>query len=108
MGGSRNNRRCTRTLRHKTNTRTDIIERTRYPMAAVAAFPTTDGGCAGRWAPTGRGDGTHVLKMKFGYWAIRGLAAPIRMMCEYAGAAYEEVQYGGMEWFQKDKAEILK
>ena len=28
-----------------------------------------------------------------GYWNIRGLAAPIRMMCEYAGAAYTSKEY---------------
>ncbi len=28
-----------------------------------------------------------------GYWNIRGLAAAIRMMCEYAGAAYTSKEY---------------
>ena len=32
-------------------------------------------------APTG--------KIVVGYWSIRGLGAPLRMMCEYAGVDYE-------------------
>lgn len=28
-------------------------------------------------------------KLIVGYWSIRGLGAPLRMMCEYAGADYE-------------------
>lgn len=32
-------------------------------------------------------------KLKVGYWDIRGLAAPLRMMCEYAGVEYEPVLY---------------
>mmetsp|Transcript_95237 Transcript_95237/g.142720 ORF Transcript_95237/g.142720 Transcript_95237/m.142720 type:complete len:234 (-) Transcript_95237:27-728(-) len=33
-------------------------------------------------------------KLVVAYWAIRGLGAPLRMMCEYAGADYEAVTYG--------------
>jgi len=32
-------------------------------------------------------------KLEVGYWHIRGLAAPCRMMCEYAGAKYEPKTY---------------
>jgi hypothetical protein len=32
-------------------------------------------------------------KLIVAYWSIRGLAAPLRMMCEYAGAEYEAVTY---------------
>eukprot|EP01102_Stenamoeba_stenopodia_P021890 TRINITY_DN893_c0_g7_i1.p1 TRINITY_DN893_c0_g7~~TRINITY_DN893_c0_g7_i1.p1 ORF type:complete len:236 (-),score=52.42 TRINITY_DN893_c0_g7_i1:61-768(-) len=32
-------------------------------------------------------------KLKVAYWSIRGLGAPLRMMCEYAGADYEPVNY---------------
>jgi len=32
-------------------------------------------------------------KIQVGYWKIRGLAAPLRMMCEFAGAPYESVEY---------------
>mmetsp|Transcript_29362 Transcript_29362/g.82802 ORF Transcript_29362/g.82802 Transcript_29362/m.82802 type:complete len:236 (-) Transcript_29362:255-962(-) len=47
--------------------------------------------------------------LKFGYWKIRGLAAPARMMMEYAGVEYEDVQYtDGAKWFKEDKPEILK
>ena len=28
-------------------------------------------------------------KLIVGYWSIRGLGAPLRLMCEYAGADYE-------------------
>lgn len=28
-------------------------------------------------------------KLTVAYWSIRGLGAPLRMMCEYAGADYE-------------------
>ena len=28
-----------------------------------------------------------------GYWKIRGLAAPLRMMCEYGAAAYISKEY---------------
>ena len=44
------------------------------------------------------------MPMKLGYWAIRGLGAPMRMMCEYAGVEYEDVQYAdGATWFGTDK-----
>jgi len=36
-------------------------------------------------------DGTKNLEV--GYWHIRGLGAPCRMMCEYAGAKYEAKTY---------------
>ena len=32
-------------------------------------------------------------KLIVAYWAIRGLGAPLRMMCEYANASYEPVLY---------------
>jgi len=31
--------------------------------------------------------------LKVGYWKIRGLGAPLRMMCEYVGAQYESSEY---------------
>jgi len=34
-----------------------------------------------------------MSKLVVGYWAIRGLGAPLRMMCEYAGADYTPVNY---------------
>jgi len=46
--------------------------------------------------------------IELGYWAIRGLGAPLRMMCEYAGVRYEDKQYtSGEEWFEKDKPRVL-
>jgi len=32
-------------------------------------------------------------KIKIGYWTIRGLAAPLRMMCNYAGVDFYDEQY---------------
>jgi len=53
-------------------------------------------------------------KITIGYWAIRGLAAPLRMMAAYAGADFEAVNYmveakegGGWDtsaWFDKKPA----
>ena len=44
--------------------------------------------------------------MVVAYWEIRGLAAPMRMMCEYGGAEYEVKHYTEKthaDWFEKDK-----
>ena len=53
------------------------------------------------------------MSLEVGYWKIRGLGAPLRMMCEYAGAEYTPVLYeahakeeGGWdvsEWFSKNQ-----
>lgn len=46
-------------------------------------------------------------KIKFGYWGIRGLGAPFRMLLTYAGAEYEDCQYTDpQKWFGKDKPEV--
>ena len=52
--------------------------------------------------------------LKIGYWAIRGLAAPLRMAAAYGGLKYESVEYelqakpgGGWdrsEWMDKKPA----
>ena len=47
-------------------------------MGTTAQFPSVDGSEAGRWAPDGTGNGTHVPKMKFGYWKIRGLGGAVQ------------------------------
>jgi len=48
-------------------------------------------------------------KIKLGYWKIRGLGAPLRMMLAYSGAQFEEVQYTDpAAWFGKKKPELLK
>ena len=57
-------------------------------------------------------------KLKIGYWAIRGLAAPLRMAAAYGGLAYESVEYelqakpgGGWdrsEWMEKSKKKGFK
>jgi len=33
------------------------------------------------------------MELKVGYWSIRGLGAPLRMMCEHAQVPYEAVLY---------------
>jgi len=33
------------------------------------------------------------MPLKIGYWDIRGLGAPLRMMCEHANVCYESVNY---------------
>jgi len=44
-----------------------------------------------------------------GYWAIRGLAAPLRMMCHYRGANMKEVGYEtGDKWFGEDKPALAE
>jgi len=48
-------------------------------------------------------------KIVVGYWGIRGLGAPLRMMCAYSGADHEVVSYSAPEpWFGKKKPELLK
>jgi len=48
-------------------------------------------------------------QVKLGYWGIRGLGAPLRMLLEYVGADYEDKQYtDANEWFGKDKPELQK
>eukprot|EP00191_Tetraselmis_sp_GSL018_P002148 CAMPEP_0177597116 /NCGR_PEP_ID=MMETSP0419_2-20121207/11526_1 /TAXON_ID=582737 /ORGANISM="Tetraselmis sp., Strain GSL018" /LENGTH=230 /DNA_ID=CAMNT_0019089237 /DNA_START=114 /DNA_END=806 /DNA_ORIENTATION=+ len=44
-----------------------------------------------------------------GYWKIRGLAAPARMMLEYKKADYEDVQYDdAAKWFSEDKPKLAE
>mmetsp|Transcript_42032 Transcript_42032/g.108893 ORF Transcript_42032/g.108893 Transcript_42032/m.108893 type:complete len:250 (+) Transcript_42032:53-802(+) len=46
-------------------------------------------------------------KITLGYWGIRGLGAPFRMLLTYVGADYEDKQYTtGTDWFQEDKPAI--
>jgi len=57
-------------------------------------------------------------KYTIGYWNIRGLAAPMRMMLEYAGAEYKDEQYDVVKkpdgtwdkssWFEGGKPPLLK
>lgn len=56
--------------------------------------------------------------VEVGYWNIRGLGAPLRMMCEYVGASYTAVTFDVVEkagggwnvdaWFVEKKPELLK
>ena len=56
-------------------------------------------------------------KVVVGYWKIRGLAAPLRMILEYKGIEYENVLYEAhgcpgnwdvSSWFKEDKPKLLK
>lgn len=46
--------------------------------------------------------------LTIGYWDIRGLAAPMRMMCEYAGVEYENKMYSDFGVWMGDKTELKK
>lgn len=55
------------------------------------------------------------MALKIGYWSIRGLGAPLRMMAEYAGVEYEATMYnvtekdGGFDrsvWLGEPKAKL--
>jgi len=53
------------------------------------------------------GGGSSTLEL--GYWKIRGLGAPLRMILAYKGVQYEDKQYEDFDsWFQGRKPEILK
>lgn len=48
-------------------------------------------------------------RIKVGYWGIRGLGAPLRMLLAYAGADFEDKQYTDpAEWFDKDKPALAE
>ena len=50
-------------------------------------------------------------ELELGYWDIRGLAAPLRMLCEYAAVPYTDTQYTIPErdaWFKVRKPELVK
>jgi hypothetical protein len=76
-----------------------------------------------RFFSVGRGSFTWLLlktdeTLEVGYWKIRGLGAPLRMMCEYVGAAYEPLSFEAIEkpdgsfnldsWFKERKPDLLK
>lgn len=53
--------------------------------------------------------------LMLGYWNTRGVGAPLRMLCEYAGIVYQDHQYdqskssqGLTEWFGQDREEMRK
>jgi glutathione S-transferase len=50
-------------------------------------------------------------KFVFGYWGIRGLGAPARMMLEYSNASYVDTRYGAPDtpdWFAADKPKLIQ
>ena len=49
------------------------------------------------------------MALTVGYWNIRGLGEPVRLVLEYAGKPYDWKEYtiaNYMEWFGKDKQEL--
>ena len=58
-------------------------------------------------APAKRATARAMPKIELGYWPIRGLGAPARMLCEYAGADYADVNYADAgSWFAGKKPEL--
>jgi len=48
-------------------------------------------------------------RITVGYWKIRGLGAPLRMLLEYVGAVYTDKPYVEPDtWFQQDKPKLGK
>jgi len=73
--------------------------------AQPAQLLAMDCGCFAGLIASKRKEG----KVKLGYWAIRGLGAPMRMLLQYAGADFEDKRYADpKEWFGKDKPELQK
>lgn len=72
----------------------------------------------GRLSPESLGGLLGVPQLRTGYWKIRGLGAPMRMMCAYAGVVCEDVQYearmtstGGWasaEWEERDRPALIE
>lgn len=72
-----------------------------HPDGTVIETTTTSGG------PSTPSDDTLVT----GYWGIRGLGAPMRMMCAYAGVKVKDILYGAPDapdWFKADKPPLLE
>eukprot|EP00668_Euglena_longa_P020247 GGOE01025180.1.p1 GENE.GGOE01025180.1~~GGOE01025180.1.p1 ORF type:complete len:329 (-),score=107.72 GGOE01025180.1:409-1344(-) len=46
--------------------------------------------------------------LELGYWPIRGLAGPLRMILAYSGVEYEDRQHDADSWFGQTKPELLK
>jgi glutathione S-transferase len=45
-----------------------------------------------------------MSKLVFGYWKVRGLGQPLRLLLAYSGLDFEDVQYDSREkWFEGDK-----
>jgi hypothetical protein len=94
------------------------------PEACYTDIPKKDLGEAKKMCGMMGKKGLSILqaaakKPKFiiGYWDIRGLAAPLRMMLEYANAQYEDKRYtvtkagSGWDtthWFKGDKPGLLE
>jgi len=56
-----------------------------------------------------RKEPTMTKKLEIGYWAIRGLGAPARMMCEHAGIDYSDVAFSdATTWFAGTKPELCE
>jgi hypothetical protein len=80
---------------------TIITTQLEHPDGTVVTISTTAGQTAVAAATFPQGTPVTLT-----YWAIRGLAAPVRMMLSYAGVAFEEKRYVWAEagdWFGRDK-----
>lgn len=58
---------------------------------------------------------SNVTKLQIGYWAIRGLGAPLRMICEYMKIEWDSILYDPIKvgdkwdwdcWFKKGKSTL--
>ena len=48
-----------------------------------------------------------MASVTLGYWKIRGLAQPIRLLLAYTNTPFTEVQYESREkWFEEDKKNL--
>lgn len=48
-----------------------------------------------------------MSKIKLGYWKVRGLGQPLRLLLSYTGLDFEEVQYDNPDkWFKEDKLNL--
>jgi glutathione synthase/RimK-type ligase-like ATP-grasp enzyme len=93
------------------------------PTACFNDIPNKDLGEAKRMGSLMGKKGMDILmagakkpKFTMGYWNIRGLAAPMRMMFEYSNAVYTDKQYDvkkagsgwdTSEWFKGDKPDLV-
>ena len=69
------------------------------------------GGCAGYYlAKRAASPLCETGSLTIGYWKIRGLAAPLRMMCHYKRQAFVNKAYATdkEKWFAEDKPKLVK
>ena len=84
-----------------------------WQLRAAASYCLPASACLPACRPTqqAEADARRCPQLVVGYWSIRGLGAPLRMMCEYAGVDYEPRCYDALpqegggwdvsDWFGK-------